>query len=230
MNPLKKIFDNNEPLFTGSGKYKRLAPLFDATKTFFFFPSPKTKIMPFIRDHLDLKRYMSFVLISLMPVLLFGIYNTGFQAGLASGEHLGLGASFLAGAWVVLPIILVSYGVGFFWEILFASIRKHKISEGFLVTGMLFPLTLPPTIPLWQVALGISFGVVIGKEVFGGTGRNILNPALTARAFVFFSYPLTMSGNVWVAAKDTVDGISGATALAITGGDGQTITQALSSA
>ncbi|MBA3008927.1 MAG: NADH:ubiquinone reductase (Na(+)-transporting) subunit B [Proteobacteria bacterium] len=230
MNPLKKIFDNNEHLFTGSGKYKRLASLFDATKTFFFFPSPTTKIMPFIRDHLDLKRYMSFVLISLVPVLLFGIYNTGFQAGIASGEHLGLGSSFLAGAWVVLPIILVSYGVGFFWEILFATIRNHKISEGFLVTGMLFPLTLPPTIPLWQVALGISFGVVIGKEVFGGTGRNILNPALTARAFVFFSYPVSLSGNVWVANQNTVDGISGATALAITGGDGQTITQALSSA
>jgi len=230
MNPLKKLLDDTEPHFTGSGKYKKLAPLFEATKTFFFFPSPKTCIMPFIRDHLDLKRYMSFVLIALVPVLLFGMYNTGFQAGLATNQTFGMGKSFLMGAGVVLPIILVSYGVGFFWEILFAVIRRHKISEGFLVTGMLFPLTLPPTIPLWQVALGISFGVVIGKEVFGGTGRNILNPALTARAFLFFSYPVTMSGNIWVAAKDAVDGISGATALAITAVEGQSITTALSSA
>ena len=230
MNPLKKLFDASEPHFTGSGKYKKLAPLFEATKTFFFFPSPKNVVMPFIRDHLDLKRYMSFVLIALMPVLLFGMYNTGFQAGIATGQTFGMGRSFLTGAWYVMPIILVSYGVGFFWEILFAVIRKHKISEGFLVTGMLFPLTLPPSIPLWQVALGISFGVVIGKEVFGGTGRNILNPALTARAFVFFSYPLTMSGNVWVAAKDAVDGVSGATALAVTGIQGKSITHALSTA
>ncbi len=236
MNPLKKILDDSEPHFTGSGKYQKLAPLFEATKTFFFFPSPKNVVMPFIRDHLDLKRYMSFVLIALIPVLLFGMYNTGFQSGLAEGETFGMGRSFLRGAWYVLPIILVSYGVGFFWEILFAVVRKHKISEGFLVTGMLFPLTLPATIPLWQVALGISFGVVIGKEVFGGTGRNILNPALTARAFVFFSYPVTMSGNIWVAARETVgavgavDGFSGATALAVTGIEGESITRALSSA
>ncbi len=229
MNPLKKLFDDSEPHFTGSGKYKKLEPLFDATKTVFFHPSPKTVVMPFIRDHLDLKRYMSFVLIALMPVLLFGMYNTGFQSGIAEGKTFGLGRSFLTGAWYVLPILLVSYGVGLFWEILFAVVRKHKISEGFLVTGMLFPLTLPATIPLWQVALGISFGVVIGKEVFGGTGRNILNPALTARAFVFFSYPVTLSGNVWVAAKDTVDGFSGATALSITAIEGQSITTALSS-
>ncbi len=230
MNPLKKLLDESEPLFTESGKYKKFAPLFEATKTFFFLPSPKTFVMPFIRDHLDLKRYMSFVLIALMPVLLFGIYNTGFQSGLAAGETFGMGKSFLIGGGLVLPIIIVSYGVGFFWEILFAIVRKHKISEGFLVTGMLFPLTLPATIPLWQVALGISFGVVIGKEVFGGTGRNILNPALTARAFLFFSYPVSMSGNIWVAAKDSVDGISGATALAVTAVQGESITTALSNA
>jgi len=227
MKPLQKLFDRYEPYFTGSGKYKRLEPLFDATKTFFFLPSPKIRIVPFIRDHLDLKRYMSFVLIALLPVLVFGTYNTGFQSGLAAGVNNGILDSLLIGAGYVLPIILVSYGVGFFWEILFAVIRKHKISEGFLVTGMLFPLTLPPTIPLWQVALGISFGVVIGKEVFGGTGRNILNPALTARAFLFFSYPVSMSGNIWVATKTTVDGISSATALAITGMEGESITNAL---
>ncbi|MCP3942350.1 MAG: NADH:ubiquinone reductase (Na(+)-transporting) subunit B [Desulfobacteraceae bacterium] len=228
MNPLKKLFDQNEPRFTGTGKYKKFAPLFEATKTFFFFPSPKTLVMPFIRDHLDLKRYMSFVLIALLPVLIFGIYNTGFQSGLALGKEFGLVKSFLTGLSYVLPIIIVSYGVGFFWEILFAVIRKHKISEGFLVTGILFPLTLPATIPLWQVALGISFGVIIGKEVFGGTGRNILNPALTARAFIFFSYPISMSGNIWVA--NTVDGLSSATALAVTAINGESISHALSTA
>ena len=216
MNPLKKLLDRSEKHFTGSGKFNKLAPLFDATKTFFFFPSPKTRHRPFVRDNLDLKRFMSFVLIALLPVLVFGIYNTGFQSGLAQGKSFTLIQSFLTGLRYVLPIIIVSYGVGFFWEIVFAVVRRHNISEGFLVTGLLFPLTLPATIPLWQVALGISFGVVIGKEVFGGTGRNFLNPALTGRAFLFFSYPLSMSGEVWIAAKNTVDGISGATALSFT--------------
>ena len=227
MNPIKKIFDLLEHDFSESGNFAKLAPLFDATKTFFFLPSPKTRLGPFIRDHLDLKRYMSVVLLSLMPVLFFGMYNTGFQSGLAGGESLDFWSAFLSGAWVVMPIVIVSYAVGFFWEILFAAIRRHPISEGFLVTGMLFPLTLPPTIPLWQVALGISFGVVIGKEIFGGTGRNILNPALTARAFVFFSYPVTMSGNVWVAGANAVDGITGATALAVTADGGTSLTAAL---
>ncbi|MBF0452882.1 MAG: NADH:ubiquinone reductase (Na(+)-transporting) subunit B [Candidatus Magnetomorum sp.] len=227
MNPFKKLFDQLEPHFTGSGKYTSIEPLFDATKTFFFFPSPKTNCRPFIRDHLDLKRYMSFVILALLPALFFGIYNTGFQSGLAQGERFGLITSFLVGSSYVFPIIIVSYGVGFLWEILFAIIRKHKISEGFLVTGLLFPLTLPPTIPLWQVAIGISFGVILGKEVFGGTGRNILNPALTARAFLFFSYPVTLSGDVWVAAQKTIDGFSGATALSITGTQGTHIIAAL---
>ncbi|MCP3873634.1 MAG: NADH:ubiquinone reductase (Na(+)-transporting) subunit B [Desulfobacteraceae bacterium] len=227
MNPLRKLFDISEKHFTGSGNLALLAPLFDATKTFFFFPSPKNKHAPFVRDNLDLKRYMSLVIISLLPVLLFGIYNTGVQAGLAKGEMYPFIQAFLIGARYVVPIIIVTYAVGFFWEILFASIRKHKISEGLLVTGLLFPLTLPATIPLWQVALGISFGVVIGKEVFGGTGRNILNPALTGRAFLFFSYPVSMSGDVWIAAKNTVDGVSGATALSIMAPEGETITTAL---
>jgi Na+-transporting NADH:ubiquinone oxidoreductase subunit B len=216
MNPIKKIFDLLEYDFSDAGKFAKLGPLFDATKTFFFLPSPKARLGPFIRDHLDLK-----------PVLFFGMYNTGYQSGLARGESLDFWSAFLSGAWRVLPIIIVSYAVGFFWEILFAAIRRHPISEGFLVTGMLFPLTLPPTIPLWQVALGISFGVVIGKEIFGGTGRNILNPALTARAFVFFSYPVTMSGNVWVAGATGVDGITGATALAVTADGGNSLTAAL---
>lgn len=230
MNLLKKIMDASEKQFTGSGKLNRLEPLFDAIKTVVFFPSPKNKHIPFVRDNLDLKRFMTFVLISLLPVLIFGIYNTGFQAGLARGESLAVIPAFLLGLRYVLPIIMVTYGVGFFWELLFASIRKHKISEGFFVTGLLFPLTLPATIPLWQVALGISFGVVIGKEVFGGTGRNILNPALTGRAFLYFSYPVSMSGDVWVAVKSTVDGISGATALSFLAPEGERITTALSNA
>jgi Na+-transporting NADH:ubiquinone oxidoreductase subunit B len=228
MNFLKKIIDSSEKHFTGSGKLKGLEPVFDAIKTVVFFPSPKNQYIPFVRDNLDLKRFMTFVLISLLPVLIFGIYNTGLQAGLAQGESLAFIQAFLLGSKYVLPIILVTYGVGLFWEILFASLRNHKISEGFLVTGLLFPLTLPATIPLWQVALGISFGVVIGKEVFGGTGRNILNPALTGRAFLYFSYPVSMSGEVWVAAKNTVDGISGATALSILALDGEKITTVLS--
>lgn len=227
MNPLKKLLDSNEKHFTGSGKFNRLEPLFDATKTFFFFPSSKNKHTPFVRDSLDLKRFMTFVIIALLPVLLFGIYNTGFQAGLARGESYSFFKAFLLGSRYVLPIIIVSYSVGLFWEVLFASIRRHKISEGFLVTGLLFPLILPATIPLWQVAIGISFGVIIGKEVFGGTGRNFLNPALTARAFLFFSYPVSMSGEVWIAAKNTVDGVSGATALSIIAPEGEKITTAL---
>ena len=227
MNPIKKIFDLLEHDFSESGNFAKLAPLFDATKTFFFLPSPKSRIMPFIRDHLDLKRYMSIVILSLLPVLVFGIFNTGYQSGLVRGETLSFWPAFLSGTWVVLPVIIVSYAVGFFWEILFAAIRRHPISEGFLVTGLLFPLTLPPTIPLWQVAMGISFGVVIGKEIFGGTGRNILNPALTARAFVFFSYPVSMSGNVWVAGANAVDGVTGATALAVTADGGGSLTATL---
>ena len=227
-NPIKKIFDDTKPLFTGDGKYHKYEPVWDATKTFFFLPSPKTTVMPFVRDCLDLKRYMSFVILALLPVTLFGMFNTGYQSGIATGQDYSVLDCFLVGAWYMLPMIIVSYGVGFLWEFLFAIVRRHKISEGFLVTGLLFPLTLPPTIPLWQVALGISFGVVIGKEIFGGTGRNILNPALTARAFVFFSYPVSMSGDIWIAGKDFVDGITGATALAVAGYEGQAIGAALS--
>ena len=229
-NLLKKFFDDTKPLFTGAGKYKKYEPVWDATKTFFFLPSEKVRAMPFVRDNLDLKRYMSIVILALLPVTFFGIYNTGYQAGIGAGESWSWFQCFLVGARYVLPLILVSYAVGFAWEFLFAVIRGHKISEGLLVTGLLFPLTLPPTIPLWQVALGISFGVVIGKEVFGGTGRNILNPALTGRAFLFFSYPVSMSGDVWVAGKHLVDGVTGATALSVTGAGSQSITAALGDA
>ena len=220
MKIIKNIFDKNRHHFTTGGKFEKFKPLFEATETFFFIPGIPTVKDSHVRDNLDLKRFMVIVVLALMPPLFFGIYNAGYQSHLASGLSLSLSAVFFKGLFIVLPIILISYTVGFLWEILFAVVRKNHISEGFFVTGLLFPLTLPPTIPLWQVAVGISFGVVIGKEVFGGTGRNILNPALTARAFLFFAYPGKMSGDtVWVAAsgagEQVVDAFSGATPLAI---------------
>lgn len=215
------LFDRARRHFTTDGKLKKLEPLFDAAESFFFIPGIKIPNAPHARDHLDLKRFMVFVVIALIPPSLFGIYNAGYQSHLASGLPVNIISVFLRGLTIFLPIVFVSYTVGFFWEIVFSSIRKKPISEGFLVTGLLFPLTLPPTIPLWQVAVGVSFGIVIGKEIFGGTGRNIFNPALTARAFLFFAYPSKMSGDaVWIAVKKTsvyaVDGVTGATPLACT--------------
>ena len=220
MKIIKSIFDKKRHHFATGGKLEKFKPLFEATETFFFIPGIPTVKDSHVSDHLDVKRFMSIVVLALMPPLFFGIYNAGYQSHLASGLPLNLSAVVFRGLFIVLPIILVSYAVGFFWEIMFAVIRKKPISEGLLVTGLLFPLTLPPTIPLWQVAIGISFGVVIGKEVFGGTGRNILNPALTARAFIFFAYPGKMSGDaVWVsvsrAGERVVDAFSGATPLSI---------------
>jgi Na+-transporting NADH:ubiquinone oxidoreductase subunit B len=220
MKTLKRLFDTTRPHFESGGRLEKLHPLFDAIETVAFTPALSTTNDAHIRDSLDLKRFMTFVIISLMPPFFYGIYNTGYQAGLASGLDLGFVPVMMRGAWVVLPMLMVSYAVGLFWEILFASVRGHNISEGFLVTGLLFPMTLPPTTPLWQVAVGISFGVVIGKEIFGGTGRNILNPALTARAFLFFAYPANMSGDrVWTLVEQTgqqaVDAVTAATPLAL---------------
>lgn len=220
MKLIQTIFDKNRRHFEKGGRLAFLYPFFDATETFFFIPGHSTRVDSHVRDSLDLKRYMSFVILALMPPFLFGVYNAGYQSNLFSGKSLDFVSVVLCGLGLVLPIVLVSYLVGFFWETIFASIRNHPISEGFLVTGLLFPMTLPPTIPLWQVAVGISFGVVIGKEIFGGTGRNILNPALTGRAFLFFAYPGNMSGDpVWIAvsrAKEAVaDTVSRATPLAV---------------
>jgi len=222
MKLIKQIFDAQRPHFSEGGKLAVLHPLFDAVETVFLAPAIKTATNTHVRDSLDLKRFMSLVLVALMPPFFFGIYNTGYQSHMAMGRMLDFIPVFVTGLTIVMPILIVSYAVGLFWEALFARIRNHKISEGFLVTGLLFPLTLPPTIPLWQVAVGISFGVVIGKEIFGGTGRNFLNPALTGRAFLFFAYPGSMSGDaVWrvVARADTkmVDAVSGATPLAVAG-------------
>ncbi|MDY6903875.1 MAG: NADH:ubiquinone reductase (Na(+)-transporting) subunit B [Thermodesulfobacteriota bacterium] len=218
MRFIRNLFESQKKHFSKDGPLAWLAPLFNATETFFFLPGLVTKQRPHVRDSLDLKRFMSMVLVALVPPLLFGIYNTGYQASQAAGLSTAWLPVVLRGVEVVLPLIIVSYGVGFFWELLFASIRGHEISEGFLVTGLLFPLILPPTTPLWQAAIGISFGVVIGKEIFGGTGRNVFNPALTGRAFLFFAYPAQMSGDqVWVAnlAAHGTDVVTGATPLAV---------------
>lgn len=217
---VERFFEKTRPYFESGGRYRRWYPLYEAIETIFLSPGTVTVNSPHVRDSLDVKRFMTIVIMTLIPLLLFGIYNSGYQSRLAAGLHLDFFSVFLSGMWIVLPLVLVSYGVGFAWEILFAVVRKHPISEGLFVTAMLFPLTLPPTIPLWQAALGISFGIVIGKEIFGGTGRNFLNPALTGRAFLFFAYPAQMSGDrVWIAVKGAtegaVDAISSATPLAI---------------
>ena len=205
MKFLRNLLDKVEPDFVGNGKYAKFYPLYEMADTFLFTPADKTKNGPHVRDAIDLKRVMSLVVIAMLPALLFGIFNVGYQIN-PNGE---LRDNFMAGLKVVLPIILVSYTVGGFWEIIFAVVRKHEINEGFLVTGLLIPLVMPPSIPLWMVALATTFGVVIGKEIFGGTGYNIFNPALVARAFIFFAYPGAISGDrVW-----TVDGISQATPL-----------------
>ena len=205
MKFLRNLLDKVEPNFTGNGKYAKFYPLYEMADTFLFTPTDKTKNGPHIRDAVDLKRVMSFVVIAMLPALLFGIFNVGRQVN----PNAAIIDMFISGLPTVLPIILVSYLVGGFWEMIFAVVRKHEINEGFLVTGMLIPLVMPPTIPLWMVALATTFGVVIGKEIFGGTGYNIFNPALVARAFIFFAYPGAISGDrVW-----TVDGISQATPL-----------------
>lgn len=213
MKFLAKKFKEIEDKFFAKGKpLEKFYPLFEAGDTFLMTPGKITKKAPHVRDVIDIKRVMIFVVIALLPSIFMGIYNTGYQILLAKQESVDFWACMAQGAWKVIPIILVSYAAGGFWEVVFAVIRKHEINEGFLVTGMLFALILPPTIPLWQVAVGISFGVVFGKEIFGGTGFNVFNPALVARAFVFFAYPAQMSGsNVWVA----VDGYTRASPLAV---------------
>ncbi|KAA3615630.1 MAG: NADH:ubiquinone reductase (Na(+)-transporting) subunit B [Calditrichaeota bacterium] len=218
MKFLHDLIEKQKPLFDKGGKLEKYFPIFEMTETILFWTNARTKSGPHIRGGLDTKRYMMMVVVALLPMTLFGMYNTGLQHFQAVGEVASFMDAFMFGFWQVLPLIIVSYAVGGFWEVLFAIIRKHEVNEGFLVTGLLFPLILPATMPLWQAAIGISFGVVIGKEVFGGTGMNILNPALTGRAFLFFAYPGKISGDkVWIAidsAKDKViDGFSGATPL-----------------
>lgn len=220
MHPLLKAIQKTRPKFEKGGPFRALWPVYEAGETFLFTPDDVTPGAPHIRDRLDIKRYMITVLYALIPCILFGMVNAGYQINHATvGAGTGFWNNLGQGALRVLPIIFTSYAVGGFWEVLFASVRKHEINEGFLITGILFPLTLPPTIPLWQVAMGISFGVVIGKEIFGGVGFNVLNPALAGRCFLYFAYPGQISGDsVWIAAPAAdrlVDGFSGATALAV---------------
>ncbi len=213
MRSLRRFLDKVKPQFQRGGKYEKLQSTFDAFETFLFVPDHTTQSGSHIRDSIDMKRTMSVVVIALIPTLLFGIWNVGYQHFLSHAIETGFWAKVAYGAWKVIPIVVVSYVVGLGIEFIFAQYRHHEVNEGFLVSGMLIPLVLPPDIPLWMVAVATAFAVIIGKEVFGGTGMNILNPALTARAFLFFAYPASMSGEkVWIAEK--ADTFSGATPLA----------------
>lgn len=237
MKALRKILDSQAKHFEKGGKLEKLYPLWEAQDTFLYTPGETTEAPSHVRDNSDLKRIMIMVVVSLAGCIFMAMYNTGLQAaraisagaqpldnwqtglmnslGMPMNDPSNVLALITHGALYYVPVLLVTLIVGGNLEALFSIIRRHDINEGFLVTWMLFPLILPPTIPLWQVALGIAFGVVVGKEIFGGTGMNVLNPALTARAFLFFAYPAEISGDrVWISAQTSVDGYSGATYLA----------------
>ncbi len=238
---LRKFLDNLEPHFEKGGRFEKWYALYEAADTIFYSPGSVTKTTAHVRDGVDLKRIMITVWFCAFPAMFYGMWNVGFQANTAieaSGLAMGsdwrsvliaafagndpgsLWDCFWYGAVYFLPIYLVTFAVGGFWEVLFAMKRGHEVNEGFFVTSILFALACPPSIPLWQVALGISFGVVVGKEVFGGTGKNFLNPALTGRAFLFFAYPAQMSGDaVWTA----LDGYTGATALSVAASSGMDV-------
>lgn len=234
MSRLRRFLDRLEPSFQKGGPYHRFYAVFEMVDTFLYSPADTTRGSPHVRDGIDLKRLMTYVVISTFPVILMMLWNTGHQANLAMAQmgmtgldgwrgtiisYLGIGfdpnnlaACMFHGLLYFLPIYLTTLLAGGAFEVLFATVRNHEVNEGFLVTSMLYTLILPASTPLWQVALGIIFGVVLGKEVFGGTGKNFLNPALTGRAFLYFAYPAQMSGDaVWTA----IDGFSGATPLAL---------------
>jgi Na+-transporting NADH:ubiquinone oxidoreductase subunit B len=217
MKFIHSLLEKQKPLFEKGGKFEKFYYLFEAGETFLFTPATVTKNKGVqVRDAIDLKRMMITVVIAMVPCLLFGIYNVGLQHTLATGQADTLLDQLLIGAVQVLPIVIVSYTAGGLVEVVFALLRKHPINEGFLVTGMLIPLIMPVTIPLWQVALATIVAVVVAKEVFGGTGMNVLNVAMTARAFLYFAYPSDMSGEIWTYMGDAaaVSGYSGATFLA----------------
>jgi Na+-transporting NADH:ubiquinone oxidoreductase subunit B len=235
---LRSTLDKLEPQFKPGGRYENWYALYEAVDTIFYSPNHVTRSSAHVRDGVDLKRIMITVWFATFPAMFYGMWNLGFQANgamtelgvsglqgwrgsvmtaLAGYDASSVWSCFLYGALHFLPLYLVTFVVGGFWEVLFATKRGHEVNEGFFVTSVLFALTLPPDLPLWQAALGISFGVVIGKEVFGGTGKNFLNPALTGRAFLYFAYPAQLSGDaVWTA----VDGYSGATPLGIVAAEG----------
>ena len=241
---LRKILDDMAPDFEKGGKHHKWYALYEAVDTIFYMPSTRTSAAAHVRDGIDLKRIMITVWACTFPAMFFGMWNLGFQANTfiaatpgvdGSGDWHEIFISLLAGhdpnSWwdnfwygavYFIPIYAVTFIVGGFWEVLFAMVRGHEINEGFFVTSILFALACPPNLPLWMVALGISFGIVIGKEVFGGTGKNFLNPALTGRAFLYFAYPAAMSGDaVWTA----VDGFTGATMLSVAAQEGMAAVQ-----
>ncbi len=233
---LRSFFDRIEPNFVKGGKYEKYFPIYEMVESFLYTPKTVTTAAPHARSYVDMKRIMTYVVIATIPCIIMGLYNVGLQVNSAyetfppSGwraaiiSALGIGfdagnplANFAHGLLYFLPIYITTLVVGGIWEVIFSTVRGHEVNEGFLVTSMLFALIMPPSAPLWQVALGISFGVVIGKEVFGGTGKNFLNPALTGRAFLYFAYPANMSGDtIWT----PVDGFSGATALSVSASQG----------
>ncbi|MBC8314582.1 MAG: NADH:ubiquinone reductase (Na(+)-transporting) subunit B [Bacteroidetes bacterium] len=212
MKGLRRYLDKIKPAFEKGGKLEKLHSTFEAIEAFIFVSNRVTLTGSHIRDAVDLKRTMSIVVLALMPPLLFGMWNVGYQHFIANGMEASLWQNFWFGFLQVLPIVIVSYVTGLAIEFGFAQARGHEVNEGFLVTGMLIPLIMPPDVPLWMVAVSTAFAVIFGKEVFGGTGMNILNPALTARAFLFFAYPKEMSGDkVWIV--DKPDAFSGATPM-----------------
>ena len=211
---LRQIIDNLKKPFDKGQKWERYAPAFNALDTFLYVPNHTTKYGSHIRDSVDLKRTMITVIIALLPALLYGIYNTGFQYYSQTDIDFNMLDVIIHGSLKIIPMIAVSYIVGLAIEFAFAVFRGHEVNEGYLVTGLLIPMIMPIDIPLWMVGFSVAFAVIIGKEAFGGTGMNILNPALTARAFAFFAYPTYMSGNqVWVSEASNVDGVSGETIL-----------------
>ncbi len=233
---LRNFFDRIEPQFTKGGKYEKYFPIYEMVESFIYTPKTVTTAAPHARSYVDMKRIMTYVVIATIPCILVGLYNVGLQTNLAIAEFgasgwrawiieaMGIGfnpanplANMIHGALYFLPIYIVTLVAGGIFEVVFATVRGHEVNEGFLVTSMLYALIMPASTPLWQVALGIIFGVVIGKEVFGGTGKNFLNPALTGRAFLYFAYPAQMSGDtIWT----PVDGFSGATALSVGASEG----------
>ena len=236
---LRSFFDRIEPNFTKGGKYEKYFPIYEMVESFIYTPKTVTTAAPHARSYVDMKRIMTYVVIATIPCILWGMWNTGYQANSAiatlgpesatgwriallqmfgiSLDPSSLFANVMHGLLYFLPIYIVTLVAGGIFEVIFATVRGHEVNEGFLVTSMLYTLIMPATTPLWQVALGIIFGVVIGKEVFGGTGKNFLNPALVGRAFLYFAYPAQISGDsVWT----PVDGFSGATALGITAAEG----------
>lgn len=234
MKPLRDLLDKIEPHVQKGARFEKLYSSYEAIDTFLFTPSDRTHTGPHVRDVLDTKRLMVMVVFALIPCIIMAMFNTGYQIHrvveqggtvldnwqsavyalsglpLATGSIVG---SMVHGALYFVPVLIVTLFVGGNFEMLFSTVRGHPVNEGFLVTGMLIPLIMPPAVPLWQLAIGVAFGIVIGKEIFGGTGMNFLNPALTARVFLFFAYPASLSGEVWVAATPA-DGRSGATWLA----------------